>query len=63
MLVQLGVLDSLGDNAFNDGQFAHASALGDTGTGTGASFSPNWLPAFKGEIDAIIFVSLLQRYQ
>ena len=57
--IQLGVLDSLDNNgSFTNGQLSHASALGDTGTNTGAGFDPNWLPAFKGEIDAVAFVSM-----
>ncbi len=45
------------DTAFLGGQEADAQALGDSGTGTGKSFVPDWLPQFKQQIHGLIIFS------
>lgn len=45
------------DAAFLGGQEADAQALGDSGTGTGTTFVPDWLPQFKEEIHGLIIFS------
>jgi len=56
-LQKLGITESLGDTDFEAGQLADAANLGDTGTTDANGFNPNWLPAFKSEIDGVILVA------
>ncbi len=50
----------MGDTDFDQGQLANAKALGDTGTtDSSGKFVPDWLPAFKSEIDGLILVRRL----
>lgn len=54
---QLGITDAdkLGDSAFNSGQLKDAAPnLGDK---VGADSLPDWEPAFKEKIDAIILIA------
>lgn len=55
----MGITDKLGDDAFDDdgGMLARAKDLGDPGTTTGTTFSPNWIPGFKKDIHGMILVS------
>lgn len=56
-MFQLGITESLGDTAFEEGQLAHAEALGDSGTkANDGTFDPSWLPAFKKGVDGLLFV-------
>ncbi|THH11014.1 dyp-type peroxidase [Phellinidium pouzarii] len=57
-LKKLGIMDDLNDPSFDAGQLASAKALGDEGTtDSSGSFTPNWLSAFKSEIDGIILIA------
>ncbi|EJD06642.1 Dyp-type peroxidase [Fomitiporia mediterranea MF3/22] len=56
-LKKLGITESLGDDAFNQGQLAHAQNLGDTGKTENGSFVPEWIDAFKNEIDGVVLVA------
>ncbi|KAJ7576297.1 Dyp-type peroxidase [Mycena floridula] len=60
-LIKLGIsqtdITALGSTAFANGQLKDSENLGDTGTGTGATFDPDWDPAFKKKIDGLIFVA------
>ena len=42
---------------FTVGQLSRACMLGDTNVKGSAGSDPDWLPAFKGNIDAVILVS------
>ena len=55
----MGITDLLGDAAFDDptGMLGRAKNLGDPGTTTGTTFTPDWLPAFKKDIHGMILVS------
>ena len=55
----MGITDLLGDAAFDDptGMLGRAKALGDLGVTNGATFTPNWLPAFKKDIHGMVLVS------
>jgi Dyp-type peroxidase family len=56
--VKLGINDTnLVDAAFLGGQEADAESLGDSGTGTGPTFVPDWIPQFKEKIDGLIIFS------
>jgi Dyp-type peroxidase family len=57
-LKKLGVTESLGDNEFEKGQLSFAKDLGDTGTADAqGNFDPDWIPAFKQEIDGVILIA------
>ncbi|KAF8344609.1 hypothetical protein F5887DRAFT_1062028 [Amanita rubescens] len=56
--VKLGISDkNLIDSAFLGGQEADAQSLGDSGTGAGPTFVPDWLPQFKQQIHGLIIFS------
>ena len=58
MTLQLDITDEIGDSAFDGGQFADASDLGDQGTtDSSGKFTPNWIPAFKSPIHGVILIS------
>jgi len=56
-LTKLGLTDDLGDAAFKEGQLADAQNLGDKGTTTGGTFTPDWIPAFKNPVHGVIIIA------
>lgn len=55
--MQIGINDKIGDDPFEAGMLAGASALGDKGTTSASGFDPAWVPAFKQEIHGVILVT------
>ncbi|OCH94868.1 peroxidase TAP [Obba rivulosa] len=56
-LAKLGITDEIGDTAFDGGMLADAQDLGDQGTTSGGTFTPNWIPAFKNPVHGVILIS------
>lgn len=58
-LPKIGITQSSGDSAFDGGMLKDSQSLGDKGTTTNGTFSPDWIPAFKAGnlIDVLIFFS------
>ena len=56
-LSKIGITDEIGDSAFDNGMLADAKNLGDKGTTSANKFTPDWVPAFKGDIHGMILVS------
>ena len=56
--LQMGITDEIGDAAFDTGMLAGAKDLGDIGTSpSNGQFDPDWIPAFKQEIDGLILIT------
>ena len=56
-LLLMGIKDTIGDQAFDDGMLAGAQALGDPPKSPSGTFAPNWDPAFTHEIHGLITVT------
>ena len=56
-LLKLGITDEIGDTAFDNGMLADAEKLGDKGATVTNKFTPDWIPAFKGDVHGMILVS------
>ncbi|CAL1715804.1 unnamed protein product [Somion occarium] len=56
-LKKIGVNDPIGDPAFQAGQLADAQNLGDKGTTTNGTFTPDWLPAFKNQVHGVFVIA------
>ena len=55
----MGINDKIGDSAFEGGMLQDSGKnLGDPGTTSSSNeFTPDWVPAFKKNIDGMILVS------
>ncbi|KAH9933659.1 Dyp-type peroxidase [Epithele typhae] len=57
-LTKLGITDNIGDTAFVGGQLNDAQNLADSGVvGSDGKFIPNWIPAFKQQLDGVVIIS------